>query len=299
MSSSKAARCWQKAGAPVAALQAIQQTCSEDLCCRHAALDQLLHRFVDAGPPDMPKQILALGAGFDTTWFRLKSQGKQPTKYFEVDFADVTRHKCSILSSKAELRDLLPTSAGSVVDAAAGKIITDSYCLLPVDLRNLKGFEASLLEANFDPQLPTYVLSECVLVYMEPAASTALVQFLGSLLPTAAFAVYEQINPDDAFGRQMVSNLESRGCPLKGLRSTPTLEAHRQRFLTAGWQYAEANALDTIYRNYLDPADKQRIERLEMFDEFEEWHMMQEHYCIVVARNDGLGILQSVGFEHD
>lgn len=35
-----------------------------------------------------------------------------------------------------------------------------------------------------------------------------------------------QIKPEDAFGRQMMTNLESRGCPLRGLPATPSLQAH-------------------------------------------------------------------------
>lgn len=52
--------------------------------------------------------------------------------------------------------------------------------------------------------------------------------------------------------------LQSRGCPLKGLPSTPTLEAHRQRFLTNGWEKAHAVDLDTIYKQHIDPQDKCR-----------------------------------------
>ncbi len=53
-------------------------------------------------------------------------------------------------------------------------------------------------------------LGRCVLVYLAPEASEALVRRLGALLPCAACVVYEQIRPDDAFGRQMVINLEAR-----------------------------------------------------------------------------------------
>ena len=52
--------------------------------------------------------------------------------------------------------------------------------------------------------------------------------------------------------------MQSRGCPLKGLPSTPTLEAHRQRFLNNGWEKAEAVDLDTIYKYHLDAQDKRR-----------------------------------------
>ena len=44
-----------------------------------------------------------------------------------------------------------------------------------------------------------------------------------------------------------------------------------------------------IYANKLnDAGEKTRIERLEMFDEFEEWQLLQGHYCVTltVCSND-------------
>lgn len=58
--------------------------------------------------------------------------------------------------------------------------------------------------------------------------------------------------------------LQSRGCPLKGLPATPTLEAHQQRFLTNGWEEASALDLDTIYKDHLDPLDKRRYDLIFM-----------------------------------
>jgi hypothetical protein len=33
-----------------------------------------------------------------------------------------------------------------------------------------------------------------------------------------------------------------------------------------------------------------RIERLELFDELEEWHLIQEHYCFLVAVKEPAGL---------
>lgn len=40
---------------------------------------------------------------------------------------------------------------------------------------------------------PTYILSECVLVYMEPAEASQLVTWLGEYFSNAAMVVYEQV----------------------------------------------------------------------------------------------------------
>lgn len=253
---------------------------------RFASLRLLLRKFLAVPLPHV-KQILSLGAGFDTTWFHLQSKGECPCRYFEVDFKDVTCRKVEVIQQTPALQAVLAAGEGDTVDAAGGRIITSNYSLVPVDLRDTDVLAAQLQSAGFDLSAPTLVVSECVLVYMEPAASNKVVAWLAAHLPCAVMVVYEQIHPHDAFGRQMVSNLESRGCPLRGISATPTLDAHKQRMTVNGWRHADAWDMHSLYCSYLDPADKARMQRLELFDEFEEWQMIQEHYCVVVAVNDG------------
>eukprot|EP00198_Chlamydomonas_reinhardtii_P002909 XP_001692245.1 predicted protein [Chlamydomonas reinhardtii] len=172
------------------------------------------------------------------------------------------------------------SGAGAVhIDAAAGSVHSPCYSLAPVDLRDLGALEAAAAAAGFDTQAPTYILSECVLVYMDPAQSSPVVGWAGRTFPNALMAIYEQIRPDDAFGRQMVCNLAERGCPLKGLPATPTLQAHCDRLTAGGWAAADARSMDSLYRTFLPHEERQRAERLEIFDELEEWHMIQGHQC--------------------
>jgi tRNA wybutosine-synthesizing protein 4 len=109
--------------------------------------------------------------------------------------------------------------------------------------------------------------------------------------------IYEQIQPDTKFGKQMVKNLELHGAPLLGLNGTPSLEAHRERLKSHGWEHAVAEDLNSVYRHHLEPKDRLRIEALEMFDEFEEWHLIMAHYCVALGWQDATGILGSFGFE--
>ena len=39
-----------------------------------------------------------------------------------------------------------------------------------------------------------------------------------------------------------------------------------------------------IYSEKLPAIDRIRIEKIEMFDEFEEWQLLQSHYCLVLAQ---------------
>jgi tRNA wybutosine-synthesizing protein 4 len=111
--------------------------------------------------------------------------------------------------------------------------------------------------------------------------------------------VYEQIHPDprSGYGLQMIRNLEERGAPLHGLRSTPTLEAHKKQLVACGWERAFAKDMLSLYKEMLDPRDRRRIEMLEMLDEFEEWNLIMSHYCISVGIKDKLGVLQHYEFK--
>ncbi len=73
-----------------------------------------------------------------------------------------------------------------------------------------------------------------------------------------------------------------------GLREFGTIEKQKTRF--AAFDKVEAITMLEFYNKYADPAERARIEKLEMFDEFEEWNMLQSHYCLVLA-NRGLSAL--------
>eukprot|EP00250_Pteridium_aquilinum_P024477 c2912_g1_i1 orf=306-1325(-) len=266
---------------------------------RWASIRKLLLQFLEAEAPSSgghsKKQILSLGAGFDTLYFQLQDEEKAPHLFVELDFKEVTSKKTMIIDAYEQLRSKLGTT--SIVSKEKGQILSDHYKLLPADLRDINSLNVILDQAKMDPSLPTLILAECVLIYLEPSESRALVQWAGQKFSTSIFVVYEQIHPDDGFGRQMLRNLEKRGCPLLGLHDTPTLEAKKQRFMDLGWQRSEALDMDVIYNQHIDARDRRRIERLELFDEFEEWHILQEHYCISYGINDQLNLFENFGFQ--
>lgn len=78
--------------------------------------------------------------------------------------------------------------------ADANRIVTEEYVLIPGDLRESELIVRELQQTGFRPDVPTLILAECVLVYMPPEDSQALVSKLGSLCSTAAFVIYEQVN---------------------------------------------------------------------------------------------------------
>jgi len=48
--------------------------------------------------------------------------------------------------------------------------------------------------------------------------------------------------------------------------------------------HVESLSMNTIYATKLnEEGEKTRIDRLEMFDEFEEWELLQSHYCITLS----------------
>lgn len=266
---------------------------------RYAIIRSLLLDFiskVQAHRPDC--QIISLGAGYDTTYFQLKSENalSESVKYIEVDFKEVVDQKTALIVNQPTLLKYVQPSGDSVKqpdtkhDLPHAGMISPSYCLVSADLRSTEELGRALSAAHWNPSLPTFVLLECVLVYMDSKNAFNILEWLAQPLQTAACVIYDPINPNDAFGKQMMVNLQSRGSPLLGI--LPSKEAQIERLLQSGWTTAQSMQMSDVYRTSIPIEERRRTERLEIFDEFEEWNLIQQHYCIALGLKDDSGILQ-------
>jgi len=47
---------------------------------------------------------------------------------------------------------------------------------------------------------------------------------------------------------------------------------------------ADCYNMSEIYAKRLDINERHRIEKLEIFDEFEEWELLSKHYCLCLGK---------------
>ncbi|KAJ1974412.1 carboxy methyl transferase for protein phosphatase 2A [Dimargaris xerosporica] len=250
--------------------------------CRFVGLQNLIRQFLSAcHSQQLPSQIVSLGAGFDTTYFLLKMDQMSPRHYFEVDFAETTAQKVMIIQRKTALRTMLQDNW--TTGNGGTELWSHDYTVIAGDLRD---FEATIVPAlehqGFDRTLPTLFLSECVLIYLDPTHSDAIIRWVSQNVPTALFAAYEPIGPHDAFGQMMIQNLELRRIELKGLSKYPDLASQQQRYCDLGWPSAQAVDMATLYAQ-LPPGELQRLMRIEILDELEEFNLFGRHYCFAWA----------------
>ena len=216
-----------------------------------------------------------------------------PLLYHELDFPTVTSRKISLIKKSPRLMNTINARlSGNEAELALseddGSLYSPTYNIHPVDLRDLHGpsdeGEMKLLR-NVDTNRSTLIISECCLVYLPPHAADQVLQyFTCHLFPetTSLYtAIYEPINPDDSFGRVMVQNLAARGIVLQTIQEYGTLSRQKRRLENVGFTDSqEALDISMAWDQWVIGPEKERISKLEMLDEVEEWNMLAKHYCI-------------------
>ncbi|KAF1325786.1 Leucine carboxyl methyltransferase, partial [Globisporangium splendens] len=228
---------------------------------RVAAVETLVTKFLAAETEKKKKQVVILGAGLDTMFFRLKEAGQlQQCEYFELDFPDVTMQKVMIIKRRKPLANLVGLATNeefiAAVSSGYAELNAPGYHLLPCDLRDINATKQKLEAAGIDQSAPTLFISECVLIYMDAQYSTQLIAWSAEFFEDVSYVLYEQILPDDAFGRVMMANIKARGCDLISIRDFPTLEAQIERFRVHHFEAVQAWDMNQIYYKYLDAAER-------------------------------------------
>ena len=219
-------------------------------------------------------QIVSLGAGFDSSYFRMadKKQITGCVRWVDVDFPKVINEKNKNISQSRDVFEPL---------------ITNRYKTIGVDLRDPE--LGTQLQAAIIPDKPVLVLSECVLIYLPPDEGDHVIKTVLELFSgPVGFITYEQINPDDKFGTMMIKNLNARGCSLFSIHKYPSLISQQDRYKRIGFTQSIAKSMNTIW-NTLSNDEIQHANKTEMLDEIEEWNLIHNHYMFACSefRMDG------------
>ena len=124
---------------------------------RVAGVRLLVDKFFEAC--DTAVQVINLGAGFDTTFWRLLEEGRPVKNFVEIDFAGVSARKCHLIKRHKELMGLV---AGEEADIRLSKTDLHSTrcdirpalqsCCMPNVLSLIQSFEFELNRARYFPQ---------------------------------------------------------------------------------------------------------------------------------------------------
>jgi len=158
-------------------------------------LQLFLHHFNDVIP-----QVVSLGAGYDSSCFRLLSEGARGI-FVEVDYPQTIASKCAIIQSTPNLLRLLQEPIFDIINTTL-PLRSKQYNLVGIDLCDISLLEKTLLDIT-NPAQPTLFLSECVMTYMNVTDSQKLIKWSSDKFVNVLFVTYEQIHPTDGFGLVM------------------------------------------------------------------------------------------------
>ena len=266
---------------------------------RVQSIQTIIDAFLDA-TRDCDRQIVSLGCGFDTNSVRIISQNLPKLSIYEVDFSTILSRKVDMFLKQPAICEVLLTDEGEISSdvptitsprpvrrketyATQYGYKLGSLHLISVDIREEGALCTALLGSGANPTAPTLVITECVLVYLEQDKVLSLTQSIAQCFNESAWVSYDMINPHDMFGKTMLRNLTAARHKVPGFTQFPTLDAHKERYLSTGWNDVRSVTMLRAFNLFVSAEEKHRIARLEMLDEIEEWELIMQHYAFTVA----------------
>lgn len=201
------------------------------------------------------EQVLVLGAGSDTSFWRLNIAKNYPSiKWFEIDFPKNLEFKSTCMES------------------IYGK--SDNYFPVPADLRHLEQVHTSLVKAGLNVDAKTFVISEVVLAYLTAAHSTGVINWIAKTFTCSLFVEFEQFNASSTFGTVMTKHFTKIGSPILTIEKLSTIKSRFERL-----RLAHFDSFDCFPLSSIAPA----VLQIEPFDEFETLNYFLKHYYIGIG----------------
>jgi [phosphatase 2A protein]-leucine-carboxy methyltransferase len=196
-----------------------------------------------------------------------------------------------IVQSTSALRNILPDpvptedGTGSASWRSNPEGEGNQYWCHGLDLRDLtkdhwRSDASSSRLRGLRTDVPTLLVSECCLCYLETPEAKDVVKYFVDRIPSLGLVLYEPVKPDDAFGRQMVSNLAARKIQMPTLDAYKNPKDQEDRLRQAGFEEVRQKTVDDMWGHWVSEEEKERLDGLEGLDEVEEWQLLAGHYII-------------------
>jgi O-methyltransferase involved in polyketide biosynthesis len=174
---------------------------------RVAAALRKLELFLEFYGNETNKQIVVLGAGLDVAGL-YASCISENTSVIEVDARDICKAKAKKLVDNQLVLPAETTDRATTKNSTThlqGRVVVHNetetvptatfnhYTLVEADLNQIDQVQANVLPL-INPNVPTFVLAELVLVYLNPSACDALLAWCAATLPRSSVLVaYEPL----------------------------------------------------------------------------------------------------------
>ncbi|KAH6713629.1 hypothetical protein BKA61DRAFT_46079 [Leptodontidium sp. MPI-SDFR-AT-0119] len=253
---------------------------------RMRAIDQVVRQFLEQ---DSKKQkvVINLGCGYDPLpWQCLERYpgASNGARFVDIDYRDLMLKKRAVVQTTAELNSMLTN-----IEISEGDVLfrSDQYIQLGCDLRDIGSLGRVLGSVVDIEKCSVLFTAEVSITYMNVEAADTLIQW-ASKFPEARFCLLEQLIPDGEdhpFSWTMMAHFDKLRTFLGAVRKYPTEEAQRSRFEDLGWPNVSVCNLWRLWSSYAFATPEERIalDRIEPFDEWEEFALFGCHYFLLVA----------------
>lgn len=249
---------------------------------RTVSIDLELNGILSKIGKDRKVQIIDLGSGSDLRMVPLLYNYPN-LRFVDVDYAESTKVKSQVLWGTPGLRHFL-----KLQEPQGDQLVrSDSYKLISCDLNDLDETSAKLDKVT-EVNVPTIIITECVLCYMTQEASQRLIEYLTHRYRLGYWVSYDPIggaHENDRFGTIMQANLrDSRSLEMPTLMIFNSKEKYANRFAPL-----QTNIQDMweIFGK-IPPDEIRRLKSLQFLDELEELKIMQTHYVFCKVQWGGV-----------
>lgn len=235
--------------------------------------------------------VVGLGCGYDPLPFQMANH--PDLVFVDIDYPELIALKASTINTTPELARVFgPLEQTDGVWWGGSR-----YCAFGCNLRDERLFARRLQEttARFGPNLSFVFVAEVLLAYMDAPDADRVLRHVATL-PRTTVLILEQMvpsSPRHPFARTMLAHFAKLLLPLKCALVYPGPEDQCRRLAACGFATVTAESMNSAWDRLVTGETKQMVERVEPFDEHEEFYLFGHHYVLVKAETAGAG-----GFHH-